>query len=207
MRAAPEGGQGQGDRDQVARGRDQQRYVQAEFGAVAEQGAEDGHAEGAAGLPGGVQDAAGHAGVLADPPRPTTAAVMAGMASETRPSRIEPARTRASEAAGSGRGEQGGARGRDREPGEHRRQRPEARGQPAAGQRAEADGGAHRQQQEPGGQDRLVPCGLQVERQAEQGPVQDQVEDQADAGGAAEVLVPEQCQREDGVGVAAFGVG
>src|SRR6185437_11064916 len=66
-------------------------------------------------------------------------------------------------------------------------------------------GGAHRQQQEPGGQDGLVPRGLEVERQAQQRPVQDQVEDQADGGGAAEVLVREEFQREDGVGVAAFG--
>ena len=173
--------------------------MQAERVPGAEKGAEDGHAEGAAGLPGGVQDAARHAGVLAtrraDHRRGHGRHGQRDQAEQERAGQDQRER-----AGGSRRGEQGGARGRDREPGEHRRKRPEARGQPAADQRAEADRDAHRQQQEPGGQHRLMPFGLQVERQAEQGPVQDQVEDQADAGGAAEVLVPEQCQREDGVG-------
>ena len=78
------------------------------------------------------------------------------------------------------------ADGGQREPGQDRRARAEARGQPAAGQRADPDDQAHRQQQQPGGQDRLMTRLLQEQRQAEQRPVQDQVEDHPDRGGAAE---------------------
>ena len=81
------------------------------------------------------------------------------------------------------------------------------RGHGRHGQRADADadGDAHRQQQQPGGQHGLVPVGLQAERQAEQRPVQHQVEDQPDPGGAAEVPGPKQAEREDRAGLPALG--
>ena len=178
--------------------------MQAERVSPAQQGAEHGHAERAAGLPGGVQDAAGYARVL--PARCAYHRCRHGrhgqrdQADQQRAGHDQRERR-----AGSRGGEQRRARRRQGEPGDHRRPRPEARGQPAAGQRAGPGEHTARQQQQPGGQHRLVPRLLQVEGQAEQRPVQRQVEDHPDAGGAAQLPGPEQRQRQERVRVVAFG--
>ena len=120
-----------------------------------QQGAEHGHAERSAGLAGGVQDAAGHARV----PGAGRAHYRRGHGRHGQRDQAEQDRAgqdQRERGGGTGRGEQGRADGAEGESGDHRRPRPEARGQRPAGQRADADGDAHRQQQ-PGGQHGLVP--------------------------------------------------